>query len=69
MYLSLVRSVIPRRNWKQWVCKIWGVGNQGALYSLCENGEYACQKNLRFLELKFIKNKLMIGLTLISCAQ
>ena len=38
-------------------------------YSLCENGEYACQKNLRFLEFKFIKNKLMIGLTLISCAQ
>ena len=29
-------TVIPRRNWKQWLCKIWGGrgGKQEALWSI-----------------------------------
>ena len=27
----------PRRNWKQWLCKVWGVNQVN--YGLCENGQ------------------------------
>ena len=37
------RTVIPRRNWKQWSCKIWGGGN--TVHSgLCEKSEWPSDK-------------------------
>ena len=36
-------TVIPRSNWKQWLCKMRGGGGGGGVknvhYGLCENGE------------------------------
>ena len=32
------RTVMPSRNWKQWLCKIWGVSKVHC--GLCENGEH-----------------------------
>ena len=44
---------IPRRNWKQWPCKILG-GKQGALhYGLCENGDMYLFEDVRKSTLKF----------------
>ena len=44
---------IPRRNWKQWLCKILG-GKQGALhYGLCENGGMYLFEDVSKSTLKF----------------
>ena len=32
------RTVMPSRNWKQWLCKIWGVSKVHC--GLCENDEH-----------------------------
>ena len=45
--ISLGISVIPRRNWKQWLCNFfgggegggWGQGVNKVYYGLCENDE------------------------------
>ena len=39
LLISLGTTVISRRNWKQWLCKILGVYK--GHYGLCENGEWA----------------------------
>ena len=40
-YFERTRTVIPRRNWRQWIWKMqWG--KQGyAYYGQCENGEFS----------------------------
>ena len=45
-WISLGTTVIPKRNWKQWLCKIflggWGGGAVNKLYyGLCEGHEWA----------------------------
>ena len=38
--ISLGANVIPRRNWKQWLCNFFFLGGPNkVLYGLCENGE------------------------------
>ena len=45
--ISLRTTVIPRRNWNQWLWKNWGRGGRGNKMhcGLCENGEWTI-KNL-----------------------
>ena len=48
--ISLGMTVIPRRNWKQWLCKPLGVSKMH--YGLCENGEWEnCCKLINLIAL------------------
>ena len=41
---TLGTTVLPRRNWKQWLSEIWGWGGGGVNnvhYDLCKNGEFS----------------------------
>ena len=33
-WISTKTTVTLRRNWKPWLCKLWGGGRQGALWSM-----------------------------------
>ena len=45
LQFSFGRTVIPRRNWKQWSCKIWGGGGVNTVHSgLCEKSEWPSDK-------------------------
>ena len=41
-WISHGTTVIPKRNWKQWLCKTWGGGGVNKLhYGLYEGTEWA----------------------------